>query len=63
MSKEIDFAEMKNVEYVIDPDAEKRLLKKLDWILLPMFTVICELFGLLGGRCFDLYLIRLHEFH
>ncbi len=46
MSKEIDFAEMKNVEYVIDPDAEKRLLKKLDCILLPMFTVICELFDL-----------------
>ncbi|KAK0188625.1 MFS general substrate transporter [Armillaria mellea] len=43
MSKEIDFARMKNDEYVIDPKAEKRLLKKLDWILLPMFTVICGL--------------------
>ncbi|KAK0501584.1 MFS general substrate transporter [Armillaria luteobubalina] len=31
---------MKDVEYVIDPKAEKRLLRKLDWILLPMFTLI-----------------------
>ena len=26
----------------IDPEAERRLLKKLDWILLPLFTAICE---------------------
>ena len=26
---------------VIDPVAEARLLRKLDWILLPMFTAIC----------------------
>ncbi|TFK24302.1 MFS general substrate transporter [Coprinopsis marcescibilis] len=25
--------------YVIDPDAEKRLVKKLDWALLPLFTI------------------------
>lgn len=40
MFKENDFTEMKDVEYVIDPKAEKRLLRKLDWILLPMFTLI-----------------------
>ncbi|TFK23380.1 MFS general substrate transporter [Coprinopsis marcescibilis] len=28
--------------YVIDPEAEKRLLRKTDWVLLPMFTAICE---------------------
>ena len=26
----------------IDPEAERRLLKKLDWVLLPLFTAICE---------------------
>lgn len=25
----------------IDPIAEKRLVKKLDWILLPLFTITC----------------------
>lgn len=29
-------------EPVIDPEAERRLVKKLDWILLPLFTAICE---------------------
>jgi hypothetical protein len=27
----------------LDPVAEKRLVKKLDWILMPMFTLICML--------------------
>jgi hypothetical protein len=36
-SKEGDF------EQEIDPVAEARLLRKLDWILLPMFTAICKL--------------------
>ncbi len=26
----------------IDPVAEKKLLRKLDWILLPLTTLICE---------------------
>ena len=26
----------------IDPLAEKRLLRKLDWVFMPMFTAICE---------------------
>jgi hypothetical protein len=26
----------------IDPEAERRLLKKLDWVLLPLFTAICK---------------------
>ena len=26
----------------IDPVAEKKLVKKLDWIFLPLFTVICR---------------------
>lgn len=26
----------------IDPVAEKKLLRKLDWILLPMATLICQ---------------------
>lgn len=30
----------------IDPIAEKRLVRKLDWILLPLFTIICGLFSL-----------------
>lgn len=30
-------------EQAIDPVAEARLLRKLDWILLPMFTAICKL--------------------
>ena len=25
-----------------DSEAERRLLRKLDWILLPLFTAICE---------------------
>jgi len=29
------------VEIAIDPVAEAKLLKKLDWTLLPMFTLIC----------------------
>lgn len=29
--------------YVIDPIEEKRLLRKLDWSLLPMFTATCEI--------------------
>ncbi|KAK0202526.1 MFS general substrate transporter [Desarmillaria ectypa] len=45
MSREIVTSEQDVVEYVIDPDAEKRLLKKLDRVLLPMFTVICEVFS------------------
>jgi len=28
----------------LDPVAEKRLVKKLDWILMPMFTLICARF-------------------
>lgn len=28
--------------YVIDPQAERKLVRKLDWILLPLFTLICE---------------------
>jgi hypothetical protein len=31
-----------DVEDDIDPIAEKRLLRKLDMIMLPMFTIICE---------------------
>lgn len=31
-----------DVEDVIDPVAEKKLLKKLDAIMLPMFTIICK---------------------
>ena len=27
----------------IDPIAEKKLLRKLDWTLIPMFTIICAL--------------------
>ncbi|KAJ7091474.1 MFS general substrate transporter [Mycena belliarum] len=29
-------------EIVIDPEAEKKLVRKLDWILMPLFTLICE---------------------
>jgi hypothetical protein len=27
---------------LIDPEAERKLLRKLDWTLLPLFTLICE---------------------
>ncbi|KAJ6514989.1 MFS general substrate transporter [Mycena vitilis] len=27
-------------DYVIDPEAERRLVRKLDWVLLPLFTII-----------------------
>ncbi|TFK29612.1 MFS general substrate transporter [Coprinopsis marcescibilis] len=27
--------------YEIDPEAERKLVRKLDWILLPLFTLIC----------------------
>lgn len=27
----------------IDPVAERKLVKKLDWVLLPLFTAICAL--------------------
>lgn len=27
---------------IIDPEAERRLVRKLDWILLPLFTLVCE---------------------
>lgn len=37
----------------IDPAAERRLVKKLDLILLPMFTLMCEL---KGPSCFVLVL-------
>ncbi|KAK0466946.1 MFS general substrate transporter [Desarmillaria tabescens] len=43
MSKQIESSESEKdavVDHAIDSDAEKRLLKKLDWILLPMFTLI-----------------------
>jgi len=28
--------------YEIDPLAERRLLRKFDWYLLPLFTLLCE---------------------
>jgi hypothetical protein len=28
--------------YQIDPEAERKLVRKLDWMLLPLFTLICE---------------------
>jgi hypothetical protein len=31
-------------DVAIDPIAEKRLVKKLDWILLPLFAVTCMAF-------------------
>jgi hypothetical protein len=33
-------------EVAIDPVAEKRLLRKLDWILLPLFALTCMAFFL-----------------
>jgi hypothetical protein len=38
-----DSKESHNLSTVeIDPEAERRLVRKLDWILLPLFTLICE---------------------
>ncbi len=47
----------------IDPVAEKLLRRKLDWILLPLFTIVCMSSHHIMSRlnCIYSVLRRLHE--
>lgn len=50
--------------YQIDPVAEQKLVRKLDYILLPLFCLICECLWLKTiPQRFILHSLRCHEFH
>jgi hypothetical protein len=46
----------------IDPVAERKLVRKLDWILLPMFCIICGSMHFLNRKQ-SFILCRLHELY
>lgn len=56
-------ADVDSNPYIIDEEAERRLLHKLDLILLPLFTLICTFFFPRLQNVLYLLLGRLCQFH
>lgn len=38
----VKIADSETASSHLDPEAERKLVRKLDWALIPLFTLICE---------------------